>query len=224
MVPYDMQTLEFSGGNNSLLNILCLGAHGDDIEIGCGGTILRMVRQWKELSIFWAVLSSDQTRAKEARNSASEFLRGTRQATVEVNEFRDGFFPYKGAEVKDYFEGLKRKFQPDLIFTHYRNDLHQDHRVVSELTWNTFRSHLILEYEIPKYDGDLGSPNIFVPLDRDTSQKKIEIIIRSFITQKEKHWFNEEVFLSIMRIRGMECNSQYGFAEGFYCRKALLQF
>lgn len=215
-------TLEFTSGRPPPFRILCFGAHCDDIEIGCGGTILRLLREMKDVSVSWVVLCSDDFRAEEARNSASRFLQGASGKTVEVKEFRNGFFPYNGAEIKDYFEGLKGKINPDLIFTHYRQDLHQDHRVVSELTWNTFRNHMILEYEIPKYDGDAGSPNLFVPLDRGTCAEKIEIILRSFRSQREKKWFTEDLFLSIMRIRGMECNSRDGFAEGFYCRKASL--
>ena len=215
-------TLELNTDRNSPFRILCLGAHCDDIEIGCGGTVLRLLRDLKDVSIYWVVLSSEDRRAEEARNSASEILRGAGEATVELKEFRNGFFPYNGEEIKEYFETLKGKIDPDLIFTHYRHDLHQDHRVVSELTWNTFRNHMILEYEIPKYDGDMGSPNLFVPLDRGTCAEKIEIIIRSFPSQREKNWFTEDLFLSILRIRGMECNSRHDFAEGFYFRKASL--
>lgn len=202
--------------------MLCIGAHCDDIEIGCGGTILRLLRDLKDVNVFWVVLSSDDARGEEARNSASEILRGAGETTVEIKEFRNGFFPYIGEEIKEYFEELKGKINPDLIFTHYRHDLHQDHQVVSELTWNTFRNHMILEYEIPKYDGDVGSPNLFVPLDRGICAEKIGIILRSFRSQREKKWFTEDLFLSILRIRGMECNSRFGFAEGFYCRKVTL--
>ncbi len=219
-----MLTLEFNAGRKSPLRILCLGAHCDDIEIGCGGTILRLLRDLKDVSIFWVVLSSGDRRGEEARRSASEFLRGARETAVELKEFRNGFFPYAGGEIKEYFEALKGNIQPDLIFTHYRHDLHQDHRVVSELTWNTFRTHMILEYEIPKYDGDLGSPNLFVPLDRGVCAAKIEIIMRAFPSQREKKWFTEDLFLSMMRIRGMECNSPDNLAEAFYCRKATLHF
>jgi LmbE family N-acetylglucosaminyl deacetylase len=214
--------LEFDAGRSTAIRILCLGAHCDDIEIGCGGTILRLLRELKDVRIHWVVLSSEDLRAEEAGNSASEFLRGAGESTVEVKEFRNGFFPYKGEEIKEYFEELKGNINPDLIFTHYRHDLHQDHRVVSDLTWNTFRNHMILEYEIPKYDGDVGSPNLFVPLDRGTCKSKIGIIMRSFHSQTDKRWFTEDIFLSILRIRGMECNSPHDFAEGFYCRKASL--
>lgn len=183
-----------------------------------------MLRELKDVHIFWVVLSSEGCRANEARNSASEFLRGASKTTVEMKEFRNSFFPYDGKEIKEYFETLKGKIMPDLIFTHYRHDLHQDHRVVSDITWNTFRNHTILEYEIPKYDGDFGSPNLFVPLDRGTCMEKIRIIMRLFVSQREKPWFSEDLFLSIMRIRGMECNSPFNLAEGFYCRKTSLMF
>lgn len=218
-----MQTLEFESTNNSLFKVLCIGAHCDDIEIGCGGTILQLLHNLKNVEIFWVVLSSDRLRAKEARHSSSKFLQSAQRATVDVKEFRNGYFPYNGGEIKDYFEVLKNKFQPDLIFSHYRNDLHQDHRVVSDLTWNTFRNHMILEYEIPKYDGDMGSPNLFVPLDRLVCMSKIRIIMQSFESQKEKLWFNEDTFISALRIRGIECNSFHGFAEAYYSRKAVLK-
>lgn len=218
-----MLTIGFSAGRSTPYRVLCFGAHCDDIEIGCGGTILRLLRDLKDVRIFWVVLSSGACRAEEARTSASEFLRGASETTVEVNDFRNGFFPYYGKDLKEYIEVLKGKFQPDLIFTHYRHDLHQDHRLVSELTWNTFRDHMILEYEIPKYDGDMGSPNLFVPLDRETCKEKIAAIMRSFVSQKGKPWFSEDLFLSLLRIRGMECNSPDNLAEGFYCRKATLR-
>jgi LmbE family N-acetylglucosaminyl deacetylase len=218
-----MMRLKFDLSEGRRPSILCLGAHCDDIEIGCGGTVLQLLRNRKEVNLSWVVLSSEKGRAEEARNSASHFLRGANNTTIEVKDFPNSFFPYSGERIKVYFESMKAKFQPDLIFTHYRHDLHQDHRVVSELTWNTFRDHMILEYEIPKYDGDLGSPNTFVPLNRDVCAEKIEMILRSFKSQSGKQWFTEDLFLSVMRIRGMECNAQHGLAEGFYCRKAPLQ-
>jgi LmbE family N-acetylglucosaminyl deacetylase len=217
-----MINLEFDIPQNRPFRILCLGAHCDDIEIGCGGAILQMLRSRKDVSLLWVVLSSEEGRAEEARNSASEFLRGASQTKIEVKDFPNSFFPYNGEKIKVYFESLKKIFQPDLIFTHYRHDLHQDHRVVSELSWNTFRDHMILEYEIPKYDGDLGSPNAFIPLNREVCTEKIEMILRFFKSQSGKQWFTEDLFLSIMRIRGMECNARHGLAEGFYCRKAHL--
>ncbi len=208
----------------SPLRVLCLGAHSDDLEIGCGGTILTLAARETPLDVTWIVFSANGERRREANESANVFLDRVLKKEVFVNDFRDGFFPYVGADIKEYFEALKTRLSPDLIFTHYRHDLHQDHRVISELTWNTFRNHLILEYEIPKYDGDLGSPNTFVQLDEPTSRRKIETILASFQTQEHRHWFSEDLFLSLLRLRGMECNAPTGFAEAFYCRKMVLIF
>jgi len=205
------------------MKILCLGAHCDDIEIGCGGTLLRILENNRNSEVHWVVLSSDLQRGKEARSSANIFLNNARRKKIDVNKFRNGYFPYIGAEIKDYFEDIKESISPDMIFTHYRDDLHQDHRTVSELTWNTFRNHLILEYEIPKYDGDFGIPNCFVPLELSICRKKIKNTLESFKTQSDKHWFKEDLFISIMRIRGMECASPTNYAEAFYCRKMFLE-
>jgi LmbE family N-acetylglucosaminyl deacetylase len=205
------------------LRLLCLGAHCDDIEIGCGGTILKLAAGRRELEVRWIVFSSDEQREKEAVESAHAFLANVATRNIVVHRLRDGFLPYSGREIKDRFEQLKSEFLPDLILTHYRQDLHQDHRLVSELTWNTFRSHFILEYEIPKYDGDFGSPNCFVPLTVDTCARKIDIVLNTFNSQSGKHWFSRELFLSVMRLRGMEANSASGYAEGFYCRKAIFE-
>jgi LmbE family N-acetylglucosaminyl deacetylase len=204
---------------NRPYRVLCLGAHCDDIEIGCGGTILKLVERYKNLSFHWAVLSSNEIRAVEARNGAEKFLEPVEEVTIDINNFRNGYFPFVGAEIKDYFEKLKRVVDPDIIFSHYRNDLHQDHRLISELTWNTFRNHLILEYEIPKYDGDLGQPNFFVPLRETICQKKISKIMSTYGSQGDKHWFSNDLFMSILRLRGMEACSPDKFAEAFYCRK-----
>lgn len=197
--------------------VLCLGAHSDDIEIGCGGTVLRLIESSADIEFFWLVLSSNPARAKEAERSAQAFLRRARKKTVAVKSFRDGFLPYIGAPVKECFEELKQAFVPDLIFTHFRHDLHQDHRMVCELTWNTFRNHLILEYEIPKYDADLRSPNFFVPLTEALCRKKVKWLMRYFGTQRNKQWFSEDLFLGLLRLRGVE--SATGHAEAFYCRK-----
>jgi LmbE family N-acetylglucosaminyl deacetylase len=204
------------------LRLLCLGAHCDDIEIGCGGTILKLIAAVRKIEVYWVVFSSDEQRKLEALKSARTFLEKVTAPKVIIHTLRDGFFPYLGIELKECFERLKTEFVPDLILTHYRHDLHQDHRLVSELTWNTFRNHLILEYEIPKYDGDFGSPNIFVPLDESIHHRKIEHILNAFPSQREKHWFSRDVFSSILRLRGMEANAPSGYAEGFYCRKAAL--
>ena len=205
------------------LRLLCLGAHCDDIEIGCGGTILNLVASSRKIEVHWVVFSSDEKRKREALKSAEAFLCGIVTKEVTIHQFRDGFFPYVAAELKERFEKLKTEFSPALILTHYRHDLHQDHRLVSELTWSTFRNHLILEYEIPKYDGDLGSPNIFVPLDESTCRRKVDTILGAFQSQNEKQWFSRDLFSAILRLRGMEANALSGYAEGFYCRKASLK-
>lgn len=213
-----MMNLKLAQSEESL-KILCLGAHSDDIEIGCGGTVLKLIAGHKSVEFDWVVFSASKKRKTEARTSAGAFLTGARRRTVVIKAFRDGFFPYIGGEIKDYFEALKRKVEPDLIFTHQRSDLHQDHRLISELTWNTFRDHLILEYEIPKYDTDLGAPNVFVGLDDPTAKKKIQHILKYFKSQAGNGWFTEDAFRAILRLRGVESNSATRYAEGFYGRK-----
>jgi LmbE family N-acetylglucosaminyl deacetylase len=205
-----------------LERILAIGSHPDDIEIGCGGTILRLAEAHSNLHVNWVVLSADRERAGEARRSAEAFLDGVGSSNVIVADFQDGFFPYVGGNVKAFFEKLKAELSPDLIFTHQRLDLHQDHRLVAELTWNTFRDHLILEYEIPKYDGDLGTPNFFVHLSEPISRRKIETILAHFSSQLDRRWFTDDLFLSFLRLRGMESNSPTRYAEAFYCRKIVL--
>jgi LmbE family N-acetylglucosaminyl deacetylase len=207
---------------NADCNILCLGAHSDDIEIGCGGTILALLERHSAVNVRWVVFSSSDERAKEARQSAAAFLTQARSSNVVVKRYRDGFFPFVGDQIKDDFEQIKRDFNPDLVFTHYRDDRHQDHRLISDLTWNTFRSHLILEYEIPKYDGDFGTPNLFVPLEESVYSNKINYLMECFASQRQKQWFDKETFLAMMRLRGMESNSPTKHAEAFYCRKAVL--
>jgi len=202
--------------------MLCIGAHSDDIEIGCGGTILKFIKQYKNAEVYWVVLSGNAKRKIEAEESAKAFLVDAKSRTIIIKGFRDGFFPYIGGEIKEYFETVKQNFSPDLIFTHYRSDLHQDHRLASDLTWNTFRNHLILEYEIPKYDGDLGAPNLFMNLDDAICRKKIQHIINNFKTQAENHWFTDETFRSVLRLRGIESNSPSKYAEAFYSRKLIL--
>ena len=199
--------------------ILCLGAHSDDIEIGCGGTILQLVSNHSEVEVFWVVFSSGKDRESEARTSAALFLNGVKQKEVIVKGFRDGFFPYDGANIKEFFEELKKRVQPDLVFTHYRNDRHQDHRTISDLTWNTWRNHLVLEYEIPKYDGDLGVPNLFIPLTREICDRKIQHICDVFQTQSNKAWLTPDTFQAMLRLRGVECAALDKYAEAFYCRK-----
>lgn len=216
-----MLNLEAIGQAGAPLRILCLGAHSDDVEIGCGGTMLKLVAGGRRVEVRWVVFGAAGQREAEARESAGKFLQGTRH-DVEVKGFRDGFFPYVGYEVKEFFEDLKQRCAPDLIFTHFRDDRHQDHRVISDLTWNTFRDHFILEYEIPKYDGDLGAPNLFVPLDEATCRHKARTIVELFQTQRNHHWFTEDTFLSLMRLRGVESAAPDGYAEAFYSRKSVL--
>jgi LmbE family N-acetylglucosaminyl deacetylase len=203
------------------LKILCLGAHCDDIEIGCGGSIITLLEKYQKTEVNWVVFSSNKARAEEANASAESFLLDAGEKKIVIKDFRDGFFPYIGGEIKSFFEKLKSSINPDIIFTHFRNDLHQDHRLISELTWNTFRDHFILEYEIVKYDGDLGAPNLFIHLSRGVSEKKAGIIVKVFNSQGHRSWFTSDAFLSIMRIRGLESNAPEKYAEAFYCRKMI---
>jgi len=202
-----------------VLKILCLGAHSDDIEIGCGGTLLRLLEE-NRAEVTWVVLGASGPRKAEAVESAERFLEKAARKEIVVKEFRDGYFPYIGSEIKNFFEELKGKVLPDLVLAHRREDLHQDHRLVAELTWNTFRNHLILEYEIAKYEGDLGAPNFFVHLTEAVARKKVQILLDAFRSQRGKHWFTEDTFLSVLRLRGLESNAPGRYAEGFHCRKA----
>ena len=217
-----MLPLTLGAPPESAARVLAIGAHPDDIEIGCGGTILKLIEQQAVADVRWVVLSGDGERAEEARRSAEAMLQGVPRAEVIVCDFPDGFFPYEGQRIKDFFEQLKADETPDLVLTHQRADLHQDHRLTCELTWNTFRDHLILEYEVPKYDGDMSAPNTFVPISEQLSQRKIEHLMEHFGTQRSKRWFGEDLFTSLLRLRGMECNSPSSFAEAFFCRKAVL--
>jgi len=210
------------GANDRPLRLLAIGAHSDDIEIGCGGTILKLIEQGSVSEISWVVLTGETKRAAEAGQSADGLLGDTPGKRVILKDFRDGYFPYDGAEIKGFFEELKAELSPDVVFTHQRHDLHQDHRVTCELTWNTFRDHLILEYEIPKYDGDMGAPNLFVPLDESLCRSKIDHLMTHFGSQASKRWFKDDLFSGLLRLRGMECNSPTSYAEAFYCRKAVL--
>lgn len=204
------------------LRVLCVGAHSDDIEIGCGGLILSLLKSHKRVDIDWIVFSAPVAREREARRSAGLFLRGAARQRVAVHQFTDGFFPQESGEIKKVFEALKVKISPDLVLTHHRDDRHQDHRVLSDLAWNTFRNQLVLEYEIPKFDGDLGTPNCFVPLNRSTAERKVKYLQTVFGTQRDKHWFSKETFLGLMRLRGMECRAPGHYAEAFYGRKVVL--
>jgi len=217
-----MLSLSLNGSPGKPLHILCLGAHSDDIEIGCGGTILELIRSRHKLHFHWVVFSSGSGREREARRSAALFLKGAAKQEVTVLDFRNSFFPAEQVQIKEFFEGLKSKLSPDVILTHTREDLHQDHRVINQLTWNTWRNHFILEYEIPKYDGDLGRPNFYVPFDRKVCARKIKYLMSCFKTQSNKHWFTEDTFQGLMRLRGLEANSAGRFAEAYYARKVVL--
>ena len=216
--------LRFAFGSKKTrpIKILCLGAHSDDIEIGCGGTILRLLSEYDDVEVHWVVVGSSGQRDAEALAGAEKFLANVKKKEIIIQHFKASFFPYRGEEIKEFFEKLKEKISPDIIFTHHRHDLHQDHRVISELTWNTYRDHLVLEYEIMKYDGDIGNPNVFVHLDETLCRKKIRFIMDSFRTQRGKDWFTPDAFLSLLRIRGIESKAPGQYAEGFYCRKVVL--
>lgn len=204
------------------LSILCLGAHSDDIEIGAGATLLNLIGRGIRLEVRWCVLSAPGDREQEARSSAADFVSGAAAAQVEVMSFRDGFFPEQGDAIKSWFETLKRRADPDVILTHRRDDAHQDHRQICRLTWNTFRDHCILEYEIPKWDGDLGQPNLYIPISSNELQRKIDLLMAHFGSQRSKQWFDRETFSGLARLRGMECRAREGYAEAFYARKLSL--
>ena len=214
-----MLSLVLSPDRLGPLKLLCVGAHADDIEIGCGGTILRLAAEVQDLIVRWIVFSGVGPREAEARNSAATFLENVTEKQIEVLRFRDGYFPFQGADIKDCFEAVKRDFDPSLILTHWQGDAHQDHRLVAELTHNTFRDHFVLEYEIPKYDGDLGNPAFYVPLTQAQLQRKLETIGRHFPSQRGRSWFSEETFRAMARLRGIGCNAPEGLAEAFYVRK-----
>lgn len=213
--------LNLSGRGAKPLSVLCIGAHSDDIEIGCGGTLLYLGSAFPGLKFCWVVASAIGARKDEAIMAADMFTAG-HEKQLFLREFRDGFLQYDGIQVKEFFEELKGLVDPDIIFTQWSGDAHQDHRFLSELTKNTFRNHLILEYEIPKYDGDMGRPNLFVSLDNATCDQKIDHLFTSFGSQRSKRWFDRETFRGLMRLRGMECNSPSGYAEAFHARKAML--
>jgi LmbE family N-acetylglucosaminyl deacetylase len=216
-----MKALHLAGPGDRL-SVLCLGAHSDDIEIGAGATLLTLLTQGVLLDVHWCVLSGAEARCNEAKASANDFLAAAASARIEILPFRDGFFPQHGEAIKSWFETLKANARPDVILTHHQNDAHQDHREVSRLTWNTFRDHCILEYEIPKWDGDIGQPNVYVPVAADILQQKIELLIRHFGSQRSKHWFDAETFRGLARLRGLECRAPERYAEAFFARKLIL--
>lgn len=217
-----MMPLTLGRGSSGKLQILCLGSHSDDLEIGCGGTLSRLAAEHPDCVFHWVVFSALNARAEEARSAVNELLGPSRIATLRIAAFPDGFMPFVGADLKRMFEELRSSLNPDIIFTHYRHDAHQDHRMIADLTWNTFRNHLILEYEIPKYDGDMGQPNVYMPLPADSCELKVQLLLRAFRSQAEKPWFRRETFLGLMRLRGMECNASSGYAEAFHARKVAL--
>jgi LmbE family N-acetylglucosaminyl deacetylase len=217
-----MVPLSFGRPEAAPSRVLAIGAHPDDIEIGCAGTLLKLIERGAVSDMCWVVLSGDAERSEEARRSAQALLDEVPTSEVIVRDFPDGFFPYEGQRIKDFFEELKAELSPDVVFTHQRDDLHQDHRVSCELTWNTFRDHLILEYEVPKYDGDMSAPNAFVTLEEHIRERKIDHLLEYFGSQRSKRWFQEDLFSSLLRLRGMECNSPTKYAEAFFCRKAVL--
>jgi len=217
-----MLRLRPDAGSTGGLRVLCLGCHSDDIEIGCGGSILRLAAERQDCVFDWVVFCAIDVRASEAKQAIARFVEPSRLKRVLLGGFRDGFMPFAGADIKAVFEDLKQSISPDLIFTHSRKDAHQDHRLIAELTWNTFRDHLILEYEIPKYDGDMGRPSVFMPLALDVCEKKVALLTDIFRSQSGKRWFKRETFLALLRLRGMECNSPSGYAEAFYGRKLVL--
>jgi LmbE family N-acetylglucosaminyl deacetylase len=214
--------LTLTGSRRQRLKLLCVGAHSDDIEIGCGATLLQLAARRPQPEVRWVVWSAGGRRESEAKRGARKFLGGLADEAVRVHAFRDGYFPAQFAQIKDAFESLAGEFQPDIVFTHTREDRHQDHRVVSDLTWNSFRNQLILEYEIPKWDGDFGKPNLYVPMTEAMARRKARALLSVFGSQRSKDWFTEETFLGLMRLRGIECRAPGGHAEAFYARKVSL--
>jgi len=206
-----------------LTSVLCLGAHSDDIEIGCGGTILRLLESNPALEIRWVVFSGEPDRAAEARLSAESFLGAGANGRIEVETFRERYFPYVAAELKERFDVFGSDAAPDAVFTHHEADRHQDHRVTNEMVWTTFRDHTILEYEIPKWDGGLGQPNVYVPVSRASARRKVDTLLRTYRSQADKDWFTGETFMSLLRLRGLECRSPSGLAEAFNGRKLRLR-
>jgi LmbE family N-acetylglucosaminyl deacetylase len=210
------------GFNAPIRRILCLGAHADDIEIGCGATLLRLLEAFPDVHVYWQVFSAPGRRRAEAKACAAEFLKKAGRKTVRLSTFQGSYFPRQWASLKDEFEHIKARFEPDLIFTHWRDDRHQDHRVLSDLTWNTFRNHFVMEYEIPKYDGDIGQPNFYVSLEESFCRRKTSMLMKHFKSQAERHWFTEDTFVALMRLRGIECGPRSRFAEAFYVRKMVV--
>lgn len=220
----EMKNLQLDLCSSSTPTVLCLGAHCDDIEIGCAATVQQIARSVADVRIDWVIFSSTKERRIETEKAAERIAGPTSNLKLHFFDFRDGFLPYAGSAPKEQLRDLSIEWSPDVVFTHYSDDAHQDHRLVSEITYNVFRNHLILEYEIPKYDGDIGRPNVFIPLTKDDADEKIEILLDSFPSQANKHWFTDETFRSMLRLRGIESGRENIYAEAFYCRKLGLQF
>jgi LmbE family N-acetylglucosaminyl deacetylase len=214
--------LNLNFGENGPATVLCLGAHCDDIEIGCGGALAVLAERFPALKLRWAVFSGDDTRSGETRAAAARLLPASVDCSIEIMAFRQSYFPWEGAGIKDQFERLKAAHRPDLIFTHALADRHQDHRLLAELTWNSFRDHLVLEYEIPKFEGDLGHPNLYVPLTRMQVDLKVATLMACFPSQAQRAWFTADTFRALMRLRGLESNAPDGYAEAFHARKLTL--
>lgn len=210
------------GSTHSPLRVLCLGAHSDDIEIGCAGTLLRWIEAYEQVEVTWAVLSAAEPRGDEAHRSAQALLRGAAAVNVVLGDFEDAHLPADFRRAKAFVGNLRRDRHVDVVLTHSLDDRHQDHRLIAELTWQSWRDHLILEYEIPKYEGDLGQPNLFVPLTKAIAERKAAHLLEHFGSQRPKDWFSEDTFLGLMRLRGLECRSPSGLAEAFHSRKAVI--
>ena len=217
-----VRSLRLPDASERPLDVLCLGAHSDDIEIGCAATLLGLIERGYRLRVAWVVLSAAGERAEEARRSASAMLGKTTELSIHLSSFRDAYFPAEFAALKEHLAQLRRLVDPDLIFTHALDDRHQDHRLVGELTWQAWRDHLILEYEVPKYEGDLGRPNLYVPASHTVAQTKVDHLLEHFGSQRSKDWFCSETFLGLMRLRGVECRAAQGCAEAFVARKLIL--
>jgi LmbE family N-acetylglucosaminyl deacetylase len=204
---------------NAPKSVLCLGAHCDDIEIGCGGSLLRWQHEFPNTNFHWVVFAGEEQRAVETRQAAALLCGPAARLKLDILDFRASYFPSQFAALKDTFERIKSETQPDLILTHHLADRHQDHATLAELTWNTWRSCLILEYEIPKYEGDLGHPNFYVPISAATMQQKVTVLMDCFKSQQHRAWFTPDTFTSLARIRGVECAAPGRFAEAFHARK-----
>ena len=208
--------------DGNALRILCIGAHCDDIEIGCGGVLLTLQQAGMVERIDWMVLSGSPARRAESERARDLLIGEPARGELVFGNFRDGSMPAQYGEVKAFFEALKDRPRPDLVFTHERDDRHQDHRIANEMTWNTFRDQLVLEYEIPKWDGGLGQPNFYVPISRDLGKRKVAALLECFGSQADRHWFTAETFHALLKLRGIECRSESGWAEAFHARKLCL--